>query len=167
MTQGQKRRGRHTDVDLATVIDSKSTCQTTEMFEMGQKKASGCLPCRAIQRTIDFSALDFVYLAFFLSLHGRTRRKSETYRRLGSCHTLKCILLMRWRSCICIQRSRTGQSRATLLDAERHVLPILIWIGKCLDSELMLVVLGLNKAIRSGSCINMSPLLNVEVGHGT
>lgn len=39
-----------------------------------------------------------------------------------------------------VQRSRPGQCSATLLDAVRHILPILIWIGKCLDSELMLVV---------------------------
>jgi hypothetical protein len=66
MTQGQERRGRHADVDLATVKDSHSTCQTSEMFEMGQKKASGCLPCRAIRRMIDFSPVDFFHLAFFL-----------------------------------------------------------------------------------------------------
>jgi hypothetical protein len=77
MTQGQKRRGRHTDVDLATIIDSNSTCQTTEMFEMGQKKASGCLPCRAIQRMIDFSALDFVYLAVFISAWSHTEKKRD------------------------------------------------------------------------------------------
>jgi hypothetical protein len=77
MTQGQKRRGCHTDVDLATIIDSNLTCQTTEMFEMGQKKASGCLPCRAIQRMIDFSALDFVYLAFFFFISARSHTEKK------------------------------------------------------------------------------------------
>ena len=85
---------------------------------MGQKKASGYLPCRAIRRMIDLSPLDFFLPCLFFLCTVAHGEKVRPTGGLGHAiqyiemHTVDAVMIL---SCICIHYNVVTQGNAVQL----------------------------------------------------